>query len=191
VTKRLALLLLVLVGLLVALFFHRAPPWTIYRLERRLGLVWLLESRREKPREWDVPVESSVPLSTPDRKAIRHAARAWVWQQFRIKTKQGRWGDSGYLLGMVLRPAPDVRGLSQTCAVVLLRQDYHVRLTKNTGHWNVDFLHFYRRLDDGRSIQSTSSVLGFTSTNAAPLPYNLTIPPNADKPMRQGQRANP
>jgi hypothetical protein len=178
-TKRLALLLLVLVGLLIGLFFQRTPPWRIYRLERRLGLVWLLEPRRQAPDEGP-----SVPLSTPDRKAIGHAARAWVWQQFRMKAKQGHWGDSGYLLGMVLQPAPDVRGLSQTSALVLMRQDYRVRLTKNAGRWNVDCLLFRRRLNDGRSIEMVTSALGFTGTNAAPMPYNLTVPPKIDQLMR-------
>jgi hypothetical protein len=176
-TKRLSILLLVLVGLLIALVLHWTPQWKIYRLERRLGLVWLFEPRREAP---------GVPLPAPDRRAIRHAARAWVWQQFRVKAKQGHWRDSGYLLWMVLRPSPDIQGLTETNALVTMRQEYRVGVNKYAGNWGVGHLVFQLRLSDGTPIQ-ISAPLG-TGTNAAPMPYNMTVPPMVDKLMR---RKNP
>jgi hypothetical protein len=180
-TKRLAILLAVLVGLLIGLFFQRAPPWTVYRLERRVGkvtrwtpvgLIWRLD-RHVKTLASQKPVDLTGPLSVADLRAIRHAARAWVWQQFWIRVTQRHFRDGCYLLALALRPSPPVQGFDPKNALVFLCRDYHVGVTKNAGRWAVDMLQLSKRLDDGGTMTMVTPTANFAGTNAAPMPYHL------------------
>jgi hypothetical protein len=153
-TKRLALLLLVLAGLLIGLFWQRTSPY-----------FYSGESGRRL-----------------DRHAVRSTARAWLWQQFRARVGQGQFRESYDLLAMLLRFSPpvesigswkDANGFICSDARVLLREDYIVCLgNDNARHrWRVNQLYMKPKLKDGQPFNWFVPVTG--GTNLTPFPYNF------------------